>query len=343
MRRDKNKIKEILKAVKKENIQFVKLWFVDILGGLKSLSISSRELEHAMAEGMGFDGSSVEGFARIYESDLLAMPDLETFRVMPWKFDGMLTARMFCDIVTPEGKQYDGDPRWVLKKNLLRMKELGFDNFMVGPELEYFYFKSDKAPEPMDEGGYFDTVPIDESHDLRRQTMAMLEQMGVAVEYSHHENAPSQHEIDLRYDTALEMADRVITYKVVVKQVAANQGCYATFMPKPLSGVNGSGMHVHQSLFKGRENTFFNPKDEYFLSDTAKHFMAGILYHVRAICSVTNQWVNSYKRLIPGFEAPVYIAWAKRNRSALLRVPQAKLGHPKSTRMECRFPDPACN
>jgi len=343
MKRDKAKIKAILDKVKTENIQFIKLWFVDILGNLKSLSISISELEHALNEGMGFDGSSVEGFARIYESDLLAMPDLDTFRIMPWKFHGVPVARMFCDILTPEGRQYDGDPRWVLKKNLEKMQDMGFTDLMLGPELEYFYFKSDKSPELIDSGGYFDTVPVDESSDLRRDTMLMLEQLGIQVEYSHHEVAPSQHEIDLKYCSALKMADNVITYKAVVKQVAALNGCYASFMPKPVGGINGSGMHVHQSLYKKGQNAFFDAKDKYYLSATAKHYIAGVLKHVRGLCSVTDQWVNSYKRLVPGYEAPVYIAWAKRNRSALVRVPQAQMGHADSTRIECRFPDPACN
>lgn len=338
-----DKIKEILKIVKAKEIKFVRLWFVDILGQLKSFSITRRELEHALNDGMGFDGSSVEGFARIYESDLLAMPDPSTFSIMPWKFDGIPTARMFCDIITPEGKHYAGDTRYVLKKNLEEARKMGFSSYMVGPELEYFYFKGDKSPDIIDEGGYFDTVPLDESHDLRRETILMLEQLGIPVEYSHHEVAPSQHEIDLRYGDALTMADRVITYKVVVKQVAAAHQVYASFMPKPLAGVNGSGMHVHQSLFTGKKNAFFDAKDRYYLTPAAKHFVAGVLRHVREICAVTNQWVNSYKRLVPGFEAPVYIAWAKRNRSALIRVPQYRLGHEEATRIECRFPDPACN
>ena len=338
-----SRIKEILKIAKDKEIKFIRLWFVDILGQLKSFSITHRELEHALKDGMGFDGSSVEGFARIYESDLLAVPEPATFRIMPWKFDGIPTARMFCDIITPDGKSYPGDTRYVLKKNLEQAKKMGFTDFMVGPELEYFYFRNDKSPEILDDGGYFDTVPLDESHDLRRETILMLEQLGIHVEYSHHEVASSQHEIDLRYGDALSMADNVITYKVVVKQVASSHQVYASFMPKPIGGVNGSGMHVHQSLFAGKKNTFFDPKDACFLSSTAKHFAAGVLKHVREICAITNQWTNSYKRLVPGFEAPVYIAWAKSNRSAMVRVPQARVGKEYSTRIECRFPDPACN
>ena len=340
---EKEKIKEILAKADANNIQIIKLWFVDILGNLKSLSLSHREFEYALNEGMGFDGSSVEGFARIYESDLVALPDLDTFQIFPPDLTGAPIARFFCDIKTTAGKQFEGDPRYILKKNLAEMKKAGFDQFMVGPELEYFYFRDDKHTDPLDAGGYFDTIPLDTSYAVRRETMLMLEKLNIRVEYSHHEVAPSQHEIDLRYDEALKMADQVITYKTVVKQIAAKNGMYATFMPKPIAGVNGSGMHVHQSLFANGKNAFFDPKDELFLSSTAKHYIAGILKHVREICSVTDQWVNSYKRLVPGYEAPAYIAWGRKNRSALVRIPQAKAGKPSATRLECRFPDPACN
>ncbi len=335
--------KEILKRIEKENISFIKLCFVDILGQLKAFAITKRELEHALEQGMGFDGSSVEGFARIYESDLRLLPDCETFNILPVSFDGAKTAIMFGDIITPEGKHYEGDTRYVLKKSLEEMKKMGFDKFMVGPELEYFYFSNASKPVTLDNGGYFDSVPVDESSDLRKETIQVLEEMGIPVEYSHHEVAPSQHEIDLRYDEALKMADKVILYKLIVKQVAARKNIYASFMPKPLNGVNGSGMHVHQSLFKGGKNMFFDPKDENFLSKNAKSYTAGLLKHVREICAVTNQWVNSYKRLVPGYEAPVYIAWARRNRSALIRIPQSVVGHEKSTRIEARFPDPGAN
>lgn len=346
LKRDKVKIKQILKTLKSKNVEFLKLWFVDILGGVKSITVSHGEFEHALTEGMGFDGSSVEGFARIYESDLLAMPDLNTFAILPWETGEMKVAKMVCDILTPEGRQYEGDTRYILKKTLKEMKKMGFTSFKVGPELEYFYFKSDKPrniPQIVDEGGYFDTIPVDGLNEVRRQTMKMLEGLGISVEYAHHEVAPSQHEIDLRYDDALKMADNVIAYKVSVKHIASQNGYYATFMPKPLFGQNGSGMHVHQSLFKGDRNVFYEKKSPNYLSPVAKHYIAGILKNVRALCAVTNQWVNSYKRLVPGYEAPVYIAWAKRNRSALVRVPQAKMGRPDSTRIECRFPDPACN
>lgn len=298
----------VLQAVRELDVQFIRLWFVDILGQLKSFAITPRELEGALKDGMGFDGSSIEGFARIYESDLIAKPIPETFQVLPWRPKEAGVARMFCDILTPEGAPFPGDTRWVLKRMLAQAKKKGF-MYKVGPELEYFYFKSDQAAEGLDDGGYFDAVPLDEAHDLRRDTILTLEQMGIPVEYSHHEVAASQHEIDLCYTDALTMADSVITHKAVVKEIAKSHGCYASFMPKPIAGINGSGIHVHQSLFKDGENAFFAASDPYHLSKLAKQFVAGILTHAREICVVTNQWVNSYKRLVPGYEAPVYICW----------------------------------
>jgi len=273
---------------------------------------------------------------------MVAKPDPTTFAILPWRPKEKAVARMFCDIYTPDGSPYEGDPRYVLKRNLEKMKEMGFTNFYLGPECEFFYFKSDQATEILDKGGYFD-YPMDAAEDLRRETIFCLEQMGIKVEYSHHEVAPSQHEIDLRYADALEMADMVMTYRVVVKEVAKKYGLYATFMPKPLFGENGSGMHTHQSLFKGDENAFFDPNDKYYLSDVAKKYIAGLLTHIKEITLVLNQWVNSYKRLVPGYEAPVYIAWARKNRSALIRVPLYKPGKEKATRIELRSPDPACN
>ncbi len=340
---EKRLIKDMLKQMEANHIQILKLWFVDILGKLKSISVSYREFEYAMTEGMGLDGSSVEGFARIYESDLVALPDLSTFQMFSPELTGAPIARFFCDIKTTTGEQFEGDPRYILKRNLAEMKKAGFDQFMVGPELEYFYFKDDKHTELLDSAGYFDTIPLDQSYAIRRQTMQMLEKLGIRVEYSHHEVAPSQHEIDLRYDEAMKMADQVITYRTVVKQVAAANGVYATFMPKPIAKINGSGMHVHQSLFKNGQNAFFDEKDPLYLSATARQYIAGILTHVKEICAVTNQWVNSYKRLVPGYEAPAYIAWGRKNRSTLVRIPQVKAGKPAATRIECRFPDPACN
>ncbi len=334
--------KDVMELIKQNDVRFIRLWFSDIHGQLKSFAIHVDELEVAFEEGMGFDGSSIKGFARIDESDMIARPDPTTFAILPWRPKEKAVARMFCDIYEPDGTPYKGDPRHILKKSLEKMKSMGFTNFYLGPELEFFYFKSDKCPEILDEGGYFD-YPIDAAEDLRRETILALEQMGIKVEYSHHEVAPSQHEIDLRYADALEMADMVMTYRVTVKEIARKYGVYATFMPKPLFGQNGSGMHTHQSLFKGDKNAFFDPKDKYHLSDVAKSYMAGLLKHIKEITLVLNQWVNSYKRLVPGYEAPVYICWARRNRSALIRVPMYKPGKEKATRIELRSPDPACN
>jgi glutamine synthetase len=332
----------VLKTVKEQNVKFVRMWFTDILGMLKSFTITVEELELALEEGMGFDGSSIEGYARIDESDMVALPDPTTFQILPWRPRTQGTARMFCDVVKPGGEPFQGDPRYVLKQNLKRAADLGY-TYYVGPELEFFYFKDSTSTQILDQGGYFDMTPLDSASDLRRETVLILESMGIGIEYSHHEVAQSQHEIDMRYTDALTMADQVMTYRLVVKQVALSQGFYATFMPKPIFGSNGSGMHVHQSLFKGSANAFFNPKDTYNLSDTAKHYIAGLLKHAPAITLIANQWVNSYKRLVPGYEAPVYITWARRNRSDLIRVPEYKPGREKATRIEFRSPDPACN
>src|ERR671931_442219 len=331
----------VLRTVEERGIRFVRLWFADVLGFLKSFTITSQELEGAFAEGMGFDGSSIDGFSRIQESDMVAIPDPATFQLIPWGSDAPV-ARMFCDVVNPDGTPFDGDPRAVLKRQLARAAELGF-TFYVGPELEYFYFRSDREPEFLDQGGYFDETPLDVATDWRKRTVQYLEAMGIPVEYVHHEVAPSQHEIDLRYTDALTMADNVMTYRLTVKEVAQEFGVYATFMPKPVAGVNGSGMHTHQSLFSGDSNAFFDATDEHHLSKTAKSYVAGILRHAREITLVTNQWVNSYKRLVPGYEAPVYICWARRNRSALVRVPMYKPGREQAIRIEFRSPDPACN
>ncbi len=334
----------VLQAVAEQNIKFVRLWFTDILGALKSFDITVEELEGALEDGMGFDGSSIEGFARIDESDMVAVPDPTTFQPLPWsEEDNGRVARMFCDIHRPGGEPYECDPRYVLKRMLARAAEKGY-TFYVGPELEYFYFRSPHGtPETLDDGGYFDLTPLDVDMDLRRETAMAIEAMGIGVEYAHHEVAPSQHEIDLRYADALTMADSAITYRLVVKQVALKHGIYATFMPKPIAGQNGSGMHTHQSLFKGDRNAFFDPNELGHLSTVAYRYIAGLLKHAPEITLVTNQWVNSYKRLVPGFEAPVYISWARRNRADLIRVPEYKPGHEKSTRVELRSPDPACN
>jgi glutamine synthetase len=331
----------VLRTVEERGIRFVRLWFTDVLGFLKSFTITSQELEGALLEGMGFDGSSVDGYSRIQESDMVALPDPSTFQAIPWQTEHTV-GRMFCDILEPDGTPFAGDPRGVLKRQLARAADLGF-TFYVGPELEYFYFRSVEDPSFLDQGGYFDETPLDVATDYRRRTVQYLEAMGIPVEYVHHEVAPSQHEIDLRYTDALTMADQVMTYRLTVKEVAQEFGIYATFMPKPVAGVNGSGMHTHQSLFEGDRNAFFDATDEYHLSKTAKGYIAGLLRHAPEITLVTNQWVNSYKRLVPGFEAPVYVCWARRNRSALVRVPMYKPGKEGATRIEYRSPDPACN
>lgn len=333
---------DVMTLVKEHNVKFIRLWFTDILGQLKSFAITSEELEGAFDEGMGFDGSSIKGYARIDESDMLARPDPATFQLIPWRPKEKAVGRMFCDILNPDGTPYEGDPRYALKRTLDRLKDRGL-TFYLGPELEFFYFRNSKGTEVLDEGGYFDLTTLDAASDLRRETVLTLEEMGIKVEYSHHEVAPSQHEIDLRFAEALEMADNVMTYRIVVKEVATKYGHYATFMPKPIFGQNGSGMHTHQSLFSGKHNAFYDANDKYYLSDIAKKYIAGILKHAPEITAFANQWVNSYKRLVPGYEAPVYIAWARRNRSALVRVPLYKPGKEQATRIELRSPDPACN
>jgi len=339
-----NKDKDyVLNTAKENNVKFIRLWFTDILGSLKSFAVTIDELENALEDGMGFDGSSIEGYARIDESDMVAMPDPSTFEILPWrKHEDLQVARMFCDIRRPTGEPFECDPRYVLKRNLARAAEMGYD-YYVGPELEYFYFESSDEPKTIDAGGYFDLTPLDIASDLRRDTVLTLEKIGIGVEYSHHEVAPSQHEIDMRYTDALKMADNVMTYRLVVKEIALQHSVYATFMPKPIFGENGSGMHTHMSLFKGNKNAFFDASGEFHLSDLAHKFIAGLLAHAREITLVTNQWVNSYKRLVPGYEAPVYISWARRNRSDLVRVPEYKPGKEKATRIEYRSPDPACN
>ncbi|MGD8983161.1 MAG: glutamine synthetase family protein [Desulfobacteraceae bacterium] len=334
--------RDVMKIVKERNVSFIQIWFTDILGILKGFAIAPSELESALTEGMGFDGSSIEGFARIEESDMIAMPDPSTFGFLPWRPKERPVARMFCDILQPDGSHYEGDPRYVLKRVLQRAADKGYKLYL-GPELEFFYFANNEKPETIDKGGYFDTRPLDLASDLRRDTIFTLQEMGIQVEYSHHEVAPSQHEIDLRYDEGLKMADNTMTYRVAVKEIARKHGYYATFMPKPIFGENGSGMHTHQSLFRGDINAFYEPSDQYHLSDIAKSYIAGILNHAREITAITNQWVNSYKRLVPGYEAPVYISWARRNRSAMVRVPMYKPGKEQATRIEYRSPDPACN
>jgi glutamine synthetase len=339
---DKLTKEDVLRIVQDKQIKFVRFWFTDVLGTLKSFAVTPGELEGAFDEGMGFDGSSIEGFCRIEESDMVAYPDPSTFTVLPWRAGAGGTARMFCEIRQPNGTPFDGDPRNVLKKVVAKAEAMGYTMY-VGPELEFFYFKDSNGTEVLDKGGYFDLTTLDAGTDLRRDTINALQAMGIQVEYSHHEVAPSQHEIDLRYKECLLMADQVMTYRLTVKEIAQAHGVYATFMPKPIFGENGSGMHVHQSLFKGGKNAFFDGSDETNLSATGKAYIAGLLSHIKEIALVTNQWVNSYKRLVPGYEAPVYICWSRRNRSAMVRVPLYKPGMENATRVELRNPDPACN
>lgn len=335
------KKEDVIRICKEEDVKFIRLFFADITGQMKGFSIPVEELENALENGMGFDGSSIKGFARIDESDMIALPDPATFIILPY-IKEKKEAAMICDILNPDRTPYEGDSRYILKKNLKYVKEKGY-TFYVGPELEFFIFKDDKGTEILDEGGYFDVTTLDAGNEVRREIILTLEEMGIKVEYSHHEVAPSQHEIDLRYTDALTMADIVMYYRMIAKEIAAKHGLYLTFMPKPIYGVNGSGMHTHQSLFIGEKNAFFDPDDEFYLSDIAKKYIAGLLKHSKEITFVCNQWVNSYKRLVPGYEAPVYICWARRNRSTLIRVPMYRPGKEKSTRIEFRSPDPACN
>ncbi|HEX8235700.1 MAG TPA: type I glutamate--ammonia ligase [Abditibacteriaceae bacterium] len=345
---EENSREFILKAARDRNVKFVRLWFTDILGMLKSTAITAEELESALAEGVTFDGSAVEGFAREDESDMLAVPDPNTFALLPFRpTEGGAVARVFCDIMRPDGQPAETDPRYILKKQLRAAAELGY-TFYVGPEVEFFYFKAMSGegphrPQVLDQGGYFDLTPLDVASGIRRQTVLTLEQMDIGVESSHHEAARSQHEIDLRYTDALTMADNLMTFRLVVKEVAYENNCHATFMPKPTSNENGSGMHINMSLFKGHKNVFYDKNSEEHLSNTARKFIAGLLRHARELTLFTNQWVNSYKRLVPGYEAPTRVTWAMRNRADLVRVPAYKVGRDASRRVEYRSPDAACN
>jgi glutamine synthetase len=336
----------VLRTVEERGVRLVRLWFTDVLGQLKSFAISPAELETAFEEGMHFDGSAIDGFSRVQESDVLARPDPNSFELLPWATEAGTSARMFCDIESLDGNPFEGDPRGVLRRGLDKARESGGFSFFVAPEMEFFYFADnnpDVTPVPLDTGSYFDLTTADVAGDIRKRTIHMLESMGIPVEYSFHEDSPSQHEIDLRYTDALSMADNVMTFRLVVRELAMEQGAYATFMPKPLAGVQGSGMHTHISLFKGDANAFHDPDDEYNLSSTGRKFIAGLLHHAPEITAVTNQLVNSYKRLVAGYEAPVHVSWARNNRSALVRVPVTKAGKTTSTRIEYRSPDPACN
>ncbi len=336
----------VLRTIEERDIRFVRLWFTDVLGTLKSVAIAPAELEGAFAEGIGFDGSAIEGFARVAESDMLAKPDPATFALLPWRSEGPGVARMFCDILTPDGAASYADPRYVLKRTLTKAANLGF-NFYTHPEVEFYLFKESpvagQAPIPVDQYGYFDNAPNGVGHDFRRQAITMLEAMGISVEYSHHEGGPGQQEIDLRYADALTTADNLMTFRLVMQEVALEQGLFASFMPKPFRDHPGSGMHTHLSLFEGDRNAFFEPGSEYQLSKVARSFIAGLLAHAPEITAVTNQWVNSYKRLAGGAEAPSWICWGHNNRSALIRVPMYKPAKGNSTRIEFRSMDSACN
>lgn len=335
----------VLRTVEERGVRLIRLWFTDVLGQLKSFAISPAELENAFEEGMSFDGSAIDGFSRIQESDVLARPDASTFELLPWSASDETSARMFCDITALDGTPFAGDPRQVLRRNLDEARKLGY-SFYVAPEMEFFYFASgdpSRPPEPLDTGSYFDLTTADVASDLRKRTLATLEAMGIPVEYSFHEDSPSQHEIDLRYTDALTMADNVMTFRLVVRETAMEQGHYATFMPKPLGNVQGSGMHTHLSLFEGDANAFHDPSDPYQLSKVGRAFVAGLLRHAPEITAITNQLVNSYKRLIVGTEAPAHVTWARNHRSALVRVPISKNSKEESVRLEYRSPDPACN
>jgi glutamine synthetase len=339
---------DVIAMVREHDVRFVRLWFTDVLGRLKSFSVNASELERAFERGIGFDGASLTGFNPVEESDMVARPDATTFSLIPWRPAGVdAVARMYCDIELPGGLSYEGDPRWVLKRALQRAGDLGFDDFLVSPELEFYYFRSarpaDGVPEVLDEGGYFDLTTLDAGSDVRRATVLALERMGVDVASTHHEAGPSQHELDLKPCGALDAADDLMTCRIVVKEYAQQQGWHATFMPKPLGGANGSGLHVHQALIRGGVNAFIDPDQPSRLSSVARSFIAGQLRHAREIAPLYAQWVNSYKRLVPGFEAPVYLSWSRRNRSSLIRVPQGQITDQGESWAELRCPDPACN
>jgi glutamine synthetase len=351
----------VIRTVEQQGVRFVQLWFTDVLGVAKAFSITPAELEVCLEEGMTFDGSAIDGFSRVAESDVLAKPDPTTFQILPWRTGGVPVGRVFCDIFNLDGTPFEGCPRHVLRRTMERARERGFD-FYAAPEIEYFYLKppaDDGAhptgqpgqagtrpavtPVPLDDGSYFEMRSAGLAGELHELSVLTLEEMGIPVEYAQHEDAPGQHEIDLRYTDALTMADSVMTVRQVIKEIAAERGAYATFMPKPLEGVQGSGMHTHFSLFEGGTNAFFDPGDPYQLSKTAKGFIAGLIAHAPEMTAVTNQWINSYKRLVAGYEAPLYATWSRQGRSALVRVPYPKGGRAEAARVEYRAPDPACN
>ncbi len=336
----------VLRTIEERGVKFIRLWFTDVVGTLKSVAITPAEVEGAFAEGLGFDGSAIEGFTRAYEADMLAHPDPATFQILPWRGEIDPTARMFCDISTPDGQPSGADPRNVLKRALAKAADRGF-SFYTHPEIEFYLLKTSKLkdgqPEPVDSAGFFDNVPGGTAHDFRRRSVRMLEDLGISVEFSHHEAGPGQNEIDLRYADALTTADNIMTFRTVIKEVAMEQGVYATFMPKPMSGHPGSGMHTHMSLFEGDANAFYDPSGHYQLSKIGRQFVAGLLTHAPEITAVTNQYVNSYKRLWGGDEAPSFVTWGHNNRSALVRVPLYKPGKGQSARVEYRAIDSAAN
>jgi len=357
MQRDRSAIDYVLHTARENDVRFIRLWFADILGNLKGFAITVEELEDALESGVGFDGSAIQGFARVDESDMVALPDPTTFRILPWRPRENAVARIFCDILTPDGQPFEGDPRYVLRRNLQQASRMGF-TYYVGPEMEYYYFRDASSTQPLDRGGYFDQAPQAEliadprrdlgdvrrdAVDLRRDTVLTLAEMGIPVKYSHHEGAPSQHEIDLQHSDALSMADNVMTARLVIKEIASQKGVYATFMPKPMPNENGSGMHTNVSLFRRDRNLFYDETAPLRLSKLARSFIAGLLKHAAELTLVTNQWVNSYKRLVPGYEAPTYISWASINRADLIRVPSFRPGREERMRVEYRAPDPACN
>ncbi|GEP39574.1 type I glutamate--ammonia ligase [Nocardioides psychrotolerans] len=338
----------VLRALEEREVRFVRLWFTDVLGFLKSVAVAPAELDNAFDEGIGFDGSAIEGFARVYEADMLLLPDPSTFQILPWRGggDGPATARMFCDVVMPDGSPSYSDPRYVLKRTLSKAADKGF-TFYTHPEIEFYLFKDSPQagvdPVPVDRSGFFDHTAQSHGSDFRREAITMLEAMGISVEFSHHEGGPGQQEIDLRYADALSTADNIMTFRTVIREVALGQGIWASFMPKPFTTHPGSGMHTHVSLFEGDQNAFYEAGAEYQLSQTGRRFIAGVLRHAPEISVVTNQWVNSYKRMMFGGEAPSYICWGHNNRSAMVRVPMYKPLKGNSTRVELRSLDAACN
>ncbi|MCP4134365.1 MAG: glutamine synthetase [bacterium] len=332
----------VLKTAYDNQVKFIRLWFTDILGFLKSFAITIDELEDAITEGVRFDGSTLHGFIRSDEQEMIAMPDVSTFQILPWRPKEDSVARMFCDIYRIDMSPFEGDSRYILKKNLKKAAEKGL-TFYTGPEIEFFFFKNSSTPEILDRGGYFDLTPLDIAADYRRQTVLTLENMGIDVISSHHEGSHSQHEIDLRHEDALTTADNIMTFKLITKEIGQLNNIYASFMPKPLAGQNGSGLHIHQSLFKNDNNIFFDNNQEYHLSDQGKSYIAGILKHCNEFFAITNQWINSYKRIIQGFESPTHVSWSSTNPMTLIRVPQSKADKPDSMRVELRSPDPACN